>query len=128
MPARRQDEIERYVMTNDDFQLDELFRQYRAACPDVEPSAGFMPNLWQKIEARHSFWFVFQRLARTATTACAAVCLVLLVLNFVSARDAYLMAPTYVDALMADHTAEKTYYTEAIRSTPPASDASGNIH
>ncbi len=72
-------------MTNDDSRLDDLFRRYGAFCPDVEPSAGFMTGLWQKIEARHSFWFVFQRLARAATTACAALCLLLLVLNFVSA-------------------------------------------
>jgi hypothetical protein len=105
-------------MTNDDPELDELFRRYRDSCSGVEPSAKFMPGLWQKIESRYSFWFVFQRLARPTMTACAALCLVLLLLNFM-APPSYFAAPTYVDALMADHTAEKTYYTEAIRSTPP---------
>lgn len=115
------------MMTNDDSRLDGLFRKYRASCPDVEPSAGFMAGLWQKIEMRHSFWFVFQRLARTAATACAAVCLLLLVLNFISAPQNHLAAATYTDALLADHTAEKTDYTEAIRSTSPG-DKPRQVH
>lgn len=115
-------------MTNDDSQLDELFRSYRDACPEVEPSAAFLAGVWQKIETRHSFWFVFQRLARTTMTACAALCLVLLVLNFIARPQSYFAAPTYVDALMADHTAEKTYYTEAIRSTPSAEEAPDLVH
>jgi hypothetical protein len=106
------------MTTNDDSQLDQLFRSYRAACPDLEPSANFMPALWQKIEVRHSFWFVFERLARTAMTGCAALCLLLLVLNVVTASQNHLNPPSYVDALMEEHSAEKTYYTEAIRTTP----------
>jgi len=112
-------------MMIDDSQLDDLFGTYRAACPEPEPSADFMPRLWQRIEVRHSFWFLFQRLARTTMTAGAAACLVLMVLNFVAASPYHLMPSTYVDALMADHSAEKTYYTEAIRSAPPGEDMSG---
>ncbi len=76
-----------------------------------------MPGLWQKIEARHGFWYVFERLARTGMAAAAALCLLLLALNFVSANQRAAFQ-SYTDALMADHTAEQTYYTEAIRSTP----------
>lgn len=32
--------------------LDALWKEYREACPDPEPSAQFMPQLWQRIEAR----------------------------------------------------------------------------
>ena len=39
---------------NDDQRLDALFRAYREACPAPEPSANFMPNLWQRIEARQT--------------------------------------------------------------------------
>jgi hypothetical protein len=108
---------------SDDSRLNDLFQKYRAACPDVEPDVNFMPTLWQKIEARHSFGFVFQRLARTAMTACAALCLLLLVLNFASTSQTRVPAPSYVDALVADQTAEKTDYTEAIRSTSSNDDA-----
>lgn len=41
--------------------LDPLWAQYREACPDPEPSASFMPQMWQRIEARRnaisSSWF-----------------------------------------------------------------------
>jgi hypothetical protein len=73
--------------------------------------------MWMKIEARRSFWFAFRRLAQTAMTACAALCLLLLVLNVYSASQVMTLAPSYTDALMADHTAEQTDYTEAIRSS-----------
>ncbi len=115
--------------SNDDSQLDDLFRSYRASCPDPEPSVNFMPDLWRKIEARHSFWFVFQRLARTTMTACAALCLLLLVLNFMAAPEARLTPPptTYIDALMEDHSVENTYYTEAIGATPTAQEATMSV-
>jgi len=104
-------------MVDDDSRLDALFQRYRAACPDVDPSANFMPRMWMKIEARRSFWFIFRRLAQTAMTACAALCLLLVVLNVYSASQVMTLAPSYTDALMADHTAEQTDYTEAIRSS-----------
>jgi hypothetical protein len=105
---------------SDDLQLDEFFQTYRAACPEVEPGRNFMPNLWRRIEARQNFWFVFQRFARTASAACGALCLLLLALNLYSTRQS--ITGSYMDALMAEHTAEKTYYTEAIRSSPNNDD------
>jgi hypothetical protein len=113
------------VKVNDESALDELFRKYRAACPEIEPGANFMPAVWQKIESRHSFWFVFQRLARTATTGCAALCLILVILNVTSAPQSTRGTATYTDALLAEHSAEKTYYTEAIPTAPLANDLQG---
>jgi hypothetical protein len=106
-------------ITNEDAKLDAFFQEYRAACPEPDPSPQFMPLLWQKIEARQSFWYVFQRSGRAVTTASAALCLLLLVLNLVTAPGTRSLAPSYADALMADHSAEKTYYTEAIRNSIP---------
>lgn len=108
---------------NEDSGLDELLQRYRAACPDPEPGADFMPRLWEKIESRHSFWFVFEGLGQTAMTASAALCVLFVILNLVSSAENRVLAPTYVDALMAEHTVEKTYYTEAIRSTPTSEEA-----
>jgi hypothetical protein len=101
---------------NGDSKLDQLFQSYRAACPEVEPSTNFMPRLWQRIESRHSFGFIFQNLARTAVTVCAAVCLLLVFLNFVPPlrEGAAVQTPNYTDVLMAEHNAENTYYTESI--------------
>ena len=115
-------------MTDDDSGLDKLLEAYRFACPDIEPTANFMPLLWQRIEARRSFWSVFQHEARAVVTASAALFVVLLVLNFFSGSQSHLTASTYADALMADHTAERTYYTEAIRSAPGAGEASDFSH
>jgi hypothetical protein len=98
--------------------LDDLFQSYRAACPEPEPSANFMPNLWQRIEARHNFSSVFQSLARNAFAACGALCLLLLALNLISSPQPLPAAPSYMEALMADHSAEMTDYAEAIRTAP----------
>jgi hypothetical protein len=113
-------------MTGDDDRLGELFQRYASACPDIEPSVNFMPRLWQKIEVRHSVGSVFERLARTGMAAAAALCLLLLVLNLVFAPRPSAVQ-TYTDALMADHSAERTYYTEAIRSAPSRDEAPAEL-
>jgi hypothetical protein len=116
------------VTHDDDASLNNLFARYKAACPDVEPRANFMPTLWQKIEARHSFWFNFARLAKGVMTASAALCLLLLFLNFAGTTQNHLLVPTYTDALMADHTAEKIDYTEALRTTPSPDEMPAGLH
>ncbi|HEX4809237.1 MAG TPA: hypothetical protein VH325_09920 [Bryobacteraceae bacterium] len=104
-------------MNIDDPKLDRLFQLYGASCPDVEPGANFMPVLWQKIERRRSFTFTFQRVARALATASVAIAMLLGGLNLAASRKT-IIAPTYADALAADHTVEKVYYTEAIRPIP----------
>lgn len=111
-------------MDDNESRLDEFFQRYRASCPEIEPGANFMPGLWQKIDARHNFWYVFQGLARAAATASAALCLLLLILNLVAPPQSHLPAPTYTDALMADHSAESLYYTEGIRNVPAVEQVS----
>jgi hypothetical protein len=106
------------MMNNDESGLNELFQSYRAACPEVEASAVFMPRLWQKIELRHGFWPIFQGLARTAMAGCAALALLLLALNFAGPQQMTNLAPSYTDALVADHSAEKTYYAESVIRQP----------
>jgi hypothetical protein len=115
-------------MTNDDSRLDELFRSYRASCPELEPSAEFMPGVWNRIEARRGFSYSFQQLARAAMAACAALCLLLLVLNLAVAPQSHVAAASYTDALLADHSAEKTYYTEAVRNTPTSAEEPKIVH
>lgn len=100
-------------------QLDELFMRYRAACPDVEASVSFMPALWERIEQRGSISTLLPRLARLTAAGTAAACLMLTLLIGLPGKPSRkaLGPASYADALFADHTAEKTYYTEAIRST-----------
>lgn len=113
-------------MRGEDAGLDELFRRYRASCPEIEPDANFMPDLWRKIETRRGFWPVFEHLARTGMAAAGLLCLLLLALNFV-ATSHRAVVQSYTDALMADHSAERTYYTEAILNTPSPEEAPVNL-
>lgn len=105
-------------MTDGDYQLDQLFQRYRAACPDVDAAPHFMPGLWDKIESRRGFAFTFERMAKPLMTVLAAVCILLFVLNLAGVGQNSLPAASYTDALAADSTAERTYYTEAIRDDP----------
>ena len=109
-------------MTTDDSKLDNLFQSYRRACDEPEPSANFMPGVWRRIESRRSIRFIFPQLARPLMAGSAALIVLLLILNLFSGPQARLSDPSYVDALMADHTAEKTYYTEALRGPIPATN------
>ena len=108
--------------------LDRLFQVYREACPEPEPGVNFMPAIWQRIEARQGFWAMFQRFGRSVTAACAALCFLLLVLNLVFTPSSYNPAATYTDALMAEHSAEKTYYAEAIRNSSDSLPAAPAAH
>ena len=114
-------------MTNEDSGLNNLFQRYRSACPDVEPGPNFMPRIWERIEARYSFRMSFAHVARSLMAGSAALVLLLLLLNLVAGQHTRLTAPSYVDALLADHTAEKTFYTEGIRSSLP-DDSGARTH
>lgn len=105
-------------MTELDRHLNELFLKYRAACPEPDASADFMPRLWARIENRSSFPLVFQRLARTLVAASAAACLLLAALNLAPLpawSSAHTKYATYTDALSAETTLERTYASGAVR-------------
>jgi hypothetical protein len=100
-------------------QLDALFSRYRSVCPDVEPSANFMPELWNRIEGRRSLWFRFSQLGKNALAVSAALCLVLLALNLSEPPQ---VAANYADALLSDDSTQQVFYSEAI---PPATPTAG---
>ncbi len=82
---------------NHDEKLDALFRAF-AACPTPEPSANFMPTLWQKIEARQTFTFSFRRMANTFAAAAVALTLALSVYMYIP-RSTPAPSQTYMDVL-----------------------------
>ena len=82
---------------SNDEKLDALFRAF-AACPTPEPSANFMPTLWQKIESRQTFTFSFRRFAHTFAAAALALTVALSVYMFVP-HGTPLPSQTYVDML-----------------------------
>jgi anti-sigma-K factor RskA len=84
--------------------LDPLWAAYRDACPDPEPSAHFMPQLWQRIEAQRgavaSSWFrLWAEVWLVATVTLAIVMGAILIPRFQSNPPAY--QASYVDVLAA---------------------------
>ncbi len=95
--------MERMAQGGTDKELEALFAEYREACPDREASAGFMPQLWEQIEARRiavsSSWFrLWAQVWLVATLAVAIVIGGILIPRFEN-PPAY--QASYVDVLTA---------------------------
>jgi len=56
--------------------LDRLLALYREATPDPEPSADFMPKLWEQIEERKEVAARCRKWAQVFVAAAAALCLI----------------------------------------------------
>jgi len=56
-------------------ELDRLFAAYRAASPDMDGGADFMPGLWKRIDARRAFTRRFRLWTHGMLTAALACCL-----------------------------------------------------
>jgi hypothetical protein len=97
--------------------LDALWVEFREATPDPEASPNFMPQLWQKIEARRvETTSVFRRLAQICVMATVALALVMsAVLIPRTNGEEVFFTGTYVDVLAAEHSND---YVEAL----PAGD------
>jgi hypothetical protein len=86
--------------------LDELFRAYREACPDIDANAAFMPQMWARIEAQEVSSNWFGRIARGLVTAALAASVILgLLVSSMNQSTAFLNG-TFVDALVRDNTAQ----------------------
>jgi hypothetical protein len=88
---------------NPEERLDTMFRAYRDACTVPEVSANFMPELWQRIEARQRFSLFFGRVARGFVTAGVALTLCMAVFLSVPRSGSGLTAGNYVEVLAASH-------------------------
>ncbi len=93
--------------------LDAVFASYRAACPDPEPGANFMPGLWQKIDSRRSFALSFGRWSRGLVTAGAAIAMLMAVLvGLPSRQNSAVYLATYVDVLDDDNRTDNPDFVE----------------
>lgn len=79
-------------------ELKELFAAYKESLPDPEPSAQFMPGLWQRIEARQTPVVFLRRLTEAFVTAAVVT---VLVVSFLIPRwqSSPIFSGSYVDAL-----------------------------
>jgi hypothetical protein len=84
---------------SEDDQLDTLFRAFRDACPTPEPTANFMPRLWQRIESRQNSTFSFRRMANALVTAALAASVLLGVYSAIPHAGKADYSVTYVEAL-----------------------------
>lgn len=85
-------------------QLDSLFRAYREACPDPEPSVNFMPEMWAKIEAREASSNIFSRMAKMLVTAALGASALMGLLSYSSTQPALPSNDgSYLQALANDH-------------------------
>lgn len=99
-------------MSEQNDRLNHLMTRYREACPDIEPSAAFMPGLWDRIEARRSFSFRLRGYARVIATAAATVCFAIAAFQLAPLGRNPMYERTYVEALEADHAPETMAFAD----------------
>jgi len=86
-----------------DTELSQLLVQYREALPDPEPTAGFMPALWRRIDSRRASTGDLRRLAQGFVTAAALLSLLIgIVLTLPQGRFSAFYNNTYLEILAAD--------------------------
>lgn len=105
----------------DEFRGDvqKLFESYRSAHPDLEGSANFMPNLWERIDARKSALHVFRRMTQVFVSLSAATALFLGAFLIPNAEKP---GGHYADIVDADTTEEQVLAAAApiTPSAPPS--------
>ena len=105
--APRSEQLER--------QVDALFASYREACPEVEPSASFMPSIWARIDAQRGWMWHLKGYAQRMALATAAVFMMLAGLHLGSVGKAEsLLAQSYVDVLQDSAATEDYAYVPVL--------------
>ncbi len=91
--------------------FDRLLVEYRDACPEPEPSLGFLSSIWERIDARRNLERTARRWTSGYITAAAILCLILVVLISLQAGNA--VSQAYVDVL--DDSQDSSAIVEAQR-------------
>lgn len=88
--------------------LASLWGKYREACPDPEPSPEFMPELWQRIEARRqaAVSLLFRRWAEVCVMSAVALALLVTTLLIPRSQRLPVYQSTYLDVLSAADSSE----------------------
>lgn len=92
-------EREKGVVSDQEGRLNDLFATYRQACPEIDAGPEFMPDLWERIDARRRQARSWRWMASGFVTAAAAICLLLAALVSAPGSDNVVYTSTYVDAL-----------------------------
>jgi hypothetical protein len=104
-------------MNGENDRLSPLWESYRNACPAPDASAGFMPGLWEKIDARRSFVWKLRLYTRGLVTAAAALCLVMAGLTIapIAGSGDVIYTHTYIDTLSDSQGPETIAYAEFLQ-------------
>jgi hypothetical protein len=86
--------------------LDRFFVQYKAACPDIEAGANFLPGMWQRIEARRNPVLQWVTMSRRALAGVLALCLILGAVMATALSNSQFYQSTYIEALDDDEAPE----------------------
>lgn len=87
-----------------DAQLDAMFAEYRAAFPDPEPSADFMPAMWKRIEARRvATVSIFRHWAQVCVMATLALTVLIGAVLIPKLQADPAANASYVEALISEH-------------------------
>jgi hypothetical protein len=97
--------------SNPERQLDELFASYRAACPQSEGSADFLPRLWARIDERQrgQAIYAWRRCTQAFLGMAAMACLFLIVLQIVPRQSPLEVQTSYLDQLSEDERRADTF-------------------
>jgi hypothetical protein len=91
--------------SNNEHRLNELFLQYRDACPVPEAGANFMPEMWAKIEMREASGNWFGSMAKALVTAALAASVILGLLVSSMNQSTAFYNGTFIEALSKDRVA-----------------------
>ncbi len=105
---------------NADRQLDAIFAAYREASPDPEASANFMPQLWQRIDAKRTVPMTLRKLAHVFLSAAAAICLMMSLLQYLPQSSGISMS--YIDFLDETNHASLVY-SDVLHNELPSVDS-----
>lgn len=101
---------------NREQELNRLLKSYGEACGSPEPHVNFMPNLWQKIEARQSKSLFFERLARTFVAGTMAACGLLgLLLVIPGQQQSVFENGSYIEVIADADARESVPFAEPVR-------------
>src|SRR5512140_2563638 len=98
--------------------LEKLLSAYRQALPDPEPSAGFTPGMWRKIEARRSPVRLLRRMAEAFVTVAAVATILLATFLIPQIQRGAVYSATYID-ILADEQQDAQEYAEVVRPATP---------
>jgi hypothetical protein len=100
-------------------ELTQLFAQYREALPDPEPTPGFLPELWRRIEARQTSTRDLRRLAQGFVTAAALVSMLIgIFLAQPQGRVSAFYTNTYLEILATDQAQDDPVVAEIVQVEP----------